>query len=165
MSRRSASILVRSSTSVAGATSRHVIRCGQASQRHSVGALPLRYHVTRRGFSGCFAGAWWRRFGGRLCVRVGASDRLNESNHPVDIARGQASKSQAEALHVPEDRIRQQSRSTPRVLQYSLTFVKHRVHSIAKPSQTDLSLVIRISVKPDRLLFLPLGLDLHFLLA
>lgn len=55
---RVAMTLSRRSPTVAGVTSRHVIRCGTASQLRTLGASPLRYHVTRRGFNGCFAGVW-----------------------------------------------------------------------------------------------------------
>lgn len=48
--------LSRESASEASVTSRHVIRCEEAS-RCSRGDSPLLYHVTRRGFNSCFAGA------------------------------------------------------------------------------------------------------------
>lgn len=53
---RIAKSLSRRSAIVLGVTSRHVNRCGKASQQRSFS--PLRYHVTMRGFNGFFADAW-----------------------------------------------------------------------------------------------------------
>lgn len=70
---------------MAGVTSSHVIRCGEASQLRSLGPLLLRYHVTfmARG----------------LGPSVYATERewLAESSHPADIATWQAMKSQAKS--------------------------------------------------------------------
>lgn len=87
---RVAMTLSRGSASVAGATSRHVIRCGKASQLRSLEASPLQYHVTRRGFNGCFAGAWLLSLAMDGTPAVPSMRALQhewqaESNHPVDI--------------------------------------------------------------------------------